>query len=362
MSNPFRKADALRRFFAILVIIAFSFSFCPTAMAQGDFDFSDDSGDVDAGSNDFDFADDTPAPLQLEKTFVMPNNGKPVNLVLFDPIDGTPQKTLDQLTESTVELLKDEKYAMYDSVEGIPVKEKLAAMGDDRFDCLNDPVCITDMGREIGAANIIIGTISTEGQERPQITLDLYEVSSSTKKNSIFFETQNRLRKQEQDISGALIRLFNIDTGDIDSLLTKKQVEESAPLPLGQLISGIVVGVVALGAIGTGVYFGVTAKNIDSDVGDAIEFNRVKKENDADYKEVSSAGKTQVAVKDDYDKASKYAMIANIMYASGAVLAVVSVILFLVRSDKEDDIFANELYVSPSVGNDGGGVVAGFSF
>ncbi|MBQ9395313.1 MAG: hypothetical protein IJU23_07320 [Proteobacteria bacterium] len=362
MSNPFRKADALRRFFAILVIITFSFSFCPAAMAQGDFDFSDDSGD-DVGGNDFDFADDTPpTPLQLDKKFVMPNNGKPVNLVLFDPVDGTPQRTLDQLTEATVDLLKDEKYAQYDSVEGIPIEEKLAAMGDDRFDCLNDPVCITDMGREIGAANIIIGTISTEGQERPQVTLDLYEVSTSSKKNSIFFETQNRLRKQEQDISGALIRLFNIDTGDIDSLLTKRQVEESAPLPLGQLISGIVVGVVALGAIGTGIYFGVTAKKIDSDVGDAIEFNRVRKENAEDFNAVKSEGKTQVSVKDDYDKASKYAMIANIMYASGAVLAVVSVILFLVRSDKNDDIFANDLYISPSIGQDGAGVVTGFSF
>ena len=72
--------------------------------------------------------------------------------------------------------------------------------------------------------------------------------------------------------------------------------------------------------------------------------------------------KTQRATKKDYDKASDYAMIANILYASGAVLAVVSAILFLVRSDKDEDIFANELYISPTVDSEGGGVVAGFTF
>ncbi len=361
MSNPFRKADALRRFFALIVIVAFSFSFCPVAMAQGDFDFSDDES---LGGDDFNFEEEAPAPLELEKKFVMPNNGKPVNLVIFEPVDGTPEKTLDQLTESTVELLKDEKYAQYDSVEGIPVKEKLGAMNaEDRMVCVDDAECLSNIGREIGAANIIVGRIYTENRDRPQITFDLIEMSSSSNKNSIFFDTQNRLRKQEQDISGALLRLFNIDTGSIDSLITQKKVEESAPLPLGQLISGIIVGVVALGAIGTGIYFGVTAKKLDSDVGDAIELNRVSADSTSgDFTILKNQGKLQNDVKSDHDKASDYAMIANIMYASGAVLAVVSVILFLVRSDKDEDIFANDLYLSPSVGTDGGGVVAGFTF
>ena len=93
MSNPFRKTSALKRLLSILVLVAFSFTFSPVAMAQGDFDFSDDAG------GDFDFSDDTPSkPLDLEKKFVMPNNGKPVNLVFFEPVDGTPQKTLDRLT------------------------------------------------------------------------------------------------------------------------------------------------------------------------------------------------------------------------------------------------------------------------
>ena len=83
MSNPFRKTSALKRLLSILVLVAFSFTFSPVAMAQGDFDFSDDAG------GDFDFSDDTPSkPLDLEKKFVMPNNGKPVNLVFFEPVDG----------------------------------------------------------------------------------------------------------------------------------------------------------------------------------------------------------------------------------------------------------------------------------
>ena len=361
MSNPFRKASALKRLLSILVLVAFTFSFSPVAMAQGDFDFSDEGDASATPAEDFNFEDDTPAPLELDKKFVMPNNGKPVNLVIFVPVDGTPQKTLDQLTEATVEMLKDEKYSQYDSVEGIPVSEKLAAMSEEeRIVCVDDAACISDIGRGIGASNIIVGRIYTEGRDRPQITFDLIEVSTSTNKNSIFFDTQSRLRKQEQDISGALMRLFNIDTGSIDSLITHNTVEEKAPLPLGQLISGIIVGVVALGAISTGIYFGVTAKKMDEDVKKAMDANRDAKETKSGFNALS--GKHQRDVKKDHDKASDYAMIANIMYASGAVLAVVSVILFLVRSDKDEDIFANDLYVSPAIGDNGGGVVAGFSF
>lgn len=359
MSNPFRKASALKRLFSLLVIVTFTLSFTPIASAQGDFDFSDDTGsEGEVSSDDFNFSEETPEPLNLEKSFTMPNNGKPVNLVIFEPVDGTPQKTLDQLTEATVEQLKDEKYAQYDSVEGVPVIEKLSKMSEDeRITCVDDPTCIANIGREIGAANVLIGRIYTENRDKPQITFDLIEVSTSSNKNSIYFDTQNRLRKQEQDISGALIRLFNIDTGSIDSLITQRQVEESAPLPLGQLIGGIVVGVVALGAIGTGIYFGLTAKDLDGQVKDIMKANENK---DASFAELS--GKHQRDAKKKADDASKDAMLANIFYASGAVLAVVSVILFLVRSDKDEDIFANDLYVSPALGDNGGGVVAGFSF
>ncbi|MBO4351627.1 MAG: hypothetical protein J6A01_11880 [Proteobacteria bacterium] len=371
MSNPFRKASVLKRLFSLLVLVTFSFSFSPVAMAQGDFDFSDGDDSGAASSDDFNFDDAPPAPLELEKKFVMPNNGKPVNLVIFVPVDGTPEKTLEQLTESTVEMLKDEKYSQYDSVEGIPINEKLAAMSeDDRLTCSDDPSCLANMGREIGASNIIVGRIYTENRDRPQITFDLIEVSTAVNKNSIFFDTQNRLRKQEQDISGALMRLFNIDTGSIDSLITQREVEESAPLPLGQLIGGIIVGVVALGAIGTGIYFGVEAKNLDDKVKKAIDANKAVSAmtlnagaEGGNSASTYNALTHQKAAKDDYDKASDYAMLANILYASGAVLAVVSVILFLVRPERDDeDIFANDLYISPSVGDNGGGVVAGFTF
>ena len=61
MSNPFRKTSALKRLLSILVLVAFSFTFSPVAMAQGDFDFSDDAG------GDFDFSDDTFEATRLRK-------------------------------------------------------------------------------------------------------------------------------------------------------------------------------------------------------------------------------------------------------------------------------------------------------
>ena len=355
MASTLFKAGFFKRLLSLLVLVTFNLTLSPVAMAQGAFDFTDDSAD------DFNFSDDTPQqPLNLGKTFEMPNNGKPVNLVIFTPVDDTPETTLEQLTESTVDQLKAEAYAQYDSVEGIPITEKLNAMSaDERMNCVEEPACLAGMGRDIGAANIVVGRIYTTGRDQPQISFDLIEVSTAVNKNSIFFDTQSRRRKQEQDIGGALLRLFNIDTGNISDILVAKPAEESASIPTAQLVSGIVVAVVAAGAIGAGIYFGLEAKDNDDKLKKVIDANRsavgqgnfdtLKHQNDAkDYK----------------DKAEQNAMIANILYATGAVAAVVSVILFLVRSDKDEDLFATheDLYVSPAVTNDGGGVVAGFSF
>lgn len=375
MSNPFHKSSRIKCLLSMLMLVAFSFSFTPLASAQGAFDFSDgdDDGFSMGDDDDFNFADDTPqTPLDLSEHFVMPNNGKPVNLVIFEPVDGTPQKTLDSLTEATVDALKDEKYADYDSVKGIPVLQKLSEMSpEDRMMCIDDAECMSNIGAEIGAANIVIGRIYTEGRDRPSVTLDLIDVQNRVNKNSIYFDTQQRLRKQEQDIAGALIRLFNIDTGSLDSLLGQRVVEETNPLPTAQLVSGIVVGVVALAAVGTGIYFGLEAKNYEGKAKDAVTANEDKgialtnvAKDTSLYDDLESQGYTQRQAKDNLDKAQNYAMIANILYATGAVAAVVSVILFLVRSDKDEDLFANhDVYVSPAVGADGnGGVVAGFSF
>ena len=358
MASTFRKAAFFKRLLSLLVLVTFSASFSPLAMAQGAFDFTDD----DVSSESFDFSDDTPQqPLDLGKKFEMPNNGKPVNLVIFTPVDDTPPATLEQLTEATVEKLHGEAYSQYDSVEGIPITEKLSAMSaDERLSCVEEPSCLAGMGRDIGAANIVVGRIYTTGREQPQISFDLIEVSTGVNKNSIFFDTQTRKRKQEQDIGGALLRLFNIDTGSISDILTAKPVEESAPLPTAQLVSGIVVAVVAVGAIGTGIYFGLSAKDNDDKVKKAIDANRNATGNTNQYDGLTH----QKKAKDYKDQAEQDAMIANILYATGAVAAVVSVILFLVRSDKDEDLFATheDLYVSPAVTSEGGGVVAGFSF
>lgn len=373
MSNPFHKSSRIKSLLSMLMLVAFSFSFTPIASAQGAFDFADDEGDdFSMGGDDFDFADEPQAPLDLGEHFVMPNNGKPVNLVIFEPVDSTPQKTLDNLTDATVDALKDEKYAEYDSVKGIPVLQKLSEMSsDDRMMCIDDAECMSNIGAEIGAANIVIGRIYTDGRERPYVTLDLIDVNNRVNKNSIYFDTQQRLRKQEQDIAGALIRLFNIDTGSIDSLLGQRVVEETNPLPTAQLVSGIVVGVVALAAVGTGIYFGLQASDYESKAKDAVAENEKidmavtnSGKDPKVYDDLKAAGYTQRQAKDNLDKAKDYAMLANILYASGAVAAVVSVILFLVRSDKDEDLFAgHDVYVSPAVGANGnGGVVAGFSF
>lgn len=359
MSNPFHRTSRLKPILAMFVLLAFTFSFSPLALAQGAFDFTDEDDETE---DFFDFVDDTPAPLSLEDAFVMPSGDKPINFVFFEPVDATAQKTLDNLTDAMIEHLKDERYVDSDTVKAVPVLEKLDAMSaDERSICINDAACLANLGQELGVTNIVMGRIYTEYRERPQVTLDLIEVATATNKNSIYFDTQARLRRQEQDIGGALLRLFNIDTGSIDSLLGPAVVEESAPLPLGQMIGGIVVGVVGLTAIGVGIYFGLEANKYDDKVKDAIKANAALTDqaSEGNYGTVDS----QRQAKDNYDKASNYAMIANILYASGAVASVVSVILFLIRSEKDDDLFSdNEFYLSPALQQDGAGIAAGFSF
>jgi len=358
MSNPFHKASLIKHLLSILVLVTFSLSFAPLGFAQGAFDFTDDDGGDDGG---FDFVDTPPAPLNLNEVFVMPTSGKPVVLVFFEPVDGTPQRTLDNLTEAAIDQIKrfdeykkDNPGVEFDAVKAIPVLERLGRMSaDERFMCLDDADCVAGMGREIGVAYIVVGSIRTENVQSPPVELHLFEVATATKKNSHFFSTEARTRKQQQDMGGAILRLFNIKLPDFEP--TPVADVESAPLPLGQMIGGIVVGVVGLAAVGTGIYFGLEAKKYDQKVKDAIRDNE-----DGEYGSVDN----QLTAKANHDKAKDYAMIANILYATGAVAAVVSVILFLVRSDKDDDFFAqHKLYIAPSADqNGGGGVVAGFSF
>ena len=369
MSNPFRFSVSLKKLFSILVLAAFCTTFAPVAaFAQGDFDFSDDSGDDfnfsdDDNSNEFDFGDDTPAPRPAEPSFVMPDGSKPINFVFFEPVDGTPQKTLDALSEALVKHLGKDDFAEYDSVVAVPILEKLKTMDDSsRFDCTsgeNYATCLSDIVCELGVndGNIVVGRIYTETDTQPKISLELIQIATNTSVEFTEFETQQRLKKQEKDLEPAVYSLFHKSLGDIKDVLGSGVVEEKAELPLGQMIGGIVVGVAALGAIGTGIYFGLSANDYQDQVAAAIAANK-------EATGPSDSLLTQVATHDLQTKGEDQAMLANILYASGAVLAVVSVILFLVRSESSDELFAGsqDLFFSPTFLEEGAGVSAGFTF
>lgn len=355
MSNPLRMHDGLKRAMTTLALAFFCTSFVPMSFAQ-DFDFSD----TDSSTEDtFNFTEETPADKPKEPEFVMPNNGKPVNLVFFEPVDATEQKTLDALTDAVIEHMAGELFDDSDTVKAVPILTKLNAMdANARFECVNGetPKCLTDMAKEYNAANIIVGRIYNDDPARPRITLDLIEVATNSNKNFVQFETQPRLRKQEKDLGSALANLFNKEMPAIDTLLGSGVVEESNPLPLGQMISGIVIGVVALAAVGVGIKYGLDAKNYDKKITDAIKENK-------NSSAVFGAVDSQLKAKKYSDDADKASMIANVLYASGAVLAVVSVILFLVRPEQNEDLYGtSDLYLSPGFSKDGGGMVAGFKF
>ncbi|MFA5623495.1 MAG: hypothetical protein WC966_00345 [Bradymonadales bacterium] len=353
MSNPFGMRDGFKRALSVMALTFFCTSFVPLTVAQ-DFDFSDSDA-----SDTFNFTEDSELEAPTKPEFTMPNNGKPVSMVFFEPVGDTEQKHLDSLSDAIVDHMSKELFDDMDAVVALPIIDNLNAMDSNtRFDCVNGdtPSCLTDMAKEYNADYIIVGRFYNDEPSRPRITLDLIEVKTNSNKNFVQFDTQPRLRRQEKDLGSALANLFNKEMPAIDTLLGSGRVEESNPLPLGQMISGIIIGVAALGAIGVGVKFGLDAKKNDDKVKKAIKENKAS---GATFGSVSS----QLDAKKYSDDAEKAAMIANVMYASGAVLAVVSVILFLIRPEQNEDIYgAKDLYISPVFTEDGGGIGAGFRF
>ncbi len=365
MLSPFAAKSPLRSILTIFVLLAFCLSFVPPALAQ-DFDFTDDGTSEEGSSDDdtsFDFTDGTSPEdnKPVEPDFQMPDGSKPIIVAFFEPGDSTPKRRTDALAEAVVKHLGD--FEEYDSVIAVPILRKLEAMSEDeRFDCAggSNPACIADMGKEINAKYVIIGRIQTEGVTIPHIYLELIDTATGTVTKITDFDTQPRLRSQEKDLKPAVYSLFNKKVADIDEILKGTRVQADNGLPLGQLVSGIVIGVLALGSIGAGIYFGLDAKDKDDQVKKAIDDNRKAKLADVNYDGL----KHQKKVKKIKDEAQQSAMIANILYAGGAVLGVVSLVLFLVRSDADEDLFASQpdLYVTPAISEEGGGVIAGFRF
>lgn len=327
-----------------------------SAMAQGDFDFTEpeggddaggDTGGGDAGGGDgFDFTE--PGGGDAGVTVQMPDGSKPIVVAWFDPADATDPRVLSRLTDALIEHLGE--FEDLDAVNGLIIKQDLDRLDEEaRSNCIYDPVCLAEMGKALKVQHIIVGRIFTEGEERPRIALELIDVETGALANVIEFDAAATVQGQARELRPAAYKLFGRQIPVEGAGLTVEKVDKPW-ISTGQLVAAISTGVVGVALIGTGAAFGVMA----SDGADEIEAAKGKPD-----------GMTQREAKTKLDEANSNATIANVMYGIGGVALATTVVLLLVRPGEEisDETTGSvDFYLNPSIGAEGGGVVGGFTF
>jgi hypothetical protein len=352
----------------------------------------------------FDFGDGgtttTPAATPVELPPITPPPAlapgeKPTVLTIFYPVDNTSEKILEVLNDTLVEHIEN---LDVQEVEDGPITRPLTAINgvammlqmesldaSTREGCINDPVCIARFSGDFGAHKVVIGRIYTEGRDRPEISLQVFDMTTQAIDNVFSFESNKNLKRQQKELKPALYKLFKLrppkvkttQLGSTCNLDTECQDpfkenlvcggEEGAPricvippkalFTTGQIIGATSAGVIGLGFIGTGVVFGLGATDLETQVKDGIKANTI----------------TQVDAKDKLDSANTKATIANVFYGLGALSLVGAVVVLLLPNDEEeqslrkddapsDEEGSTQIYFMPSFGPDGGGLMGGIRF
>jgi hypothetical protein len=349
----------------------------------------------------FDFGDSgspaaTPAPVELPPITPPPPlapGEKPTVLTIFYPVDNTSEKILEVLNDTIVEHIET---LDVQEVEGGPVTRPLTAINGvammlqmDALDeatregCINDPICISRFSGEFGAHKVVIGRIYTEGRDRPEISLQAFDMTTQAIDNVFTFESNKNLKRQQRELKPALYKLFKLRPPKVkttqigsecstdfecqdpfkENLVCNKEpdspqicvIPPKALFTTGQIIGATTAGVLGLGFIGTGVVFGLGATDLETQVKDGIKTNSI----------------TQVDAKDKLDSAGTKATIANVFYGLGALSLVGAVVVLLLPNDEDDPVLRREpsdsdsstqFFFQPALGPDGGGLMGGIRF
>ena len=275
---------------------------------------------------------------------------------------------------------------IFGALDGTAVLSLLQAEEDGGSGCVSDPTCITNMAKDFGAKKVVIGNIYTEGNDRPKISLLVYDVDSGAIDNVFEFESSSKNpKRQQKELWPAIHKALDIPlpeaktakpgdlcesqddcnrpAGDLrcaavpdDTGATQEMcvVYEKPFLTTTQLIAVISVGAAGLIFIGAGAGLGIAASDLDTEVSDGI-------------KNISI---TQVDAQKKLDDAASKALIANIMYGLGGAAIATSIVLLFIRPGEETEAAGArgdgsadlDFYFEPQVGAESAGFIGGFRF
>ncbi len=361
----------LCRVLAAPVVVAFLYAtLAPAVVAAQGFEFDDDEVDDfgepmdfgDEGWEDDDWGDSV--DFETEDGWDDTDDGwgtvdEEVVVEVPDTITGliVPSASFDA---ALADQLTDQLMAELATIDGNVVvgneglRQEFEIMGAElATECAFDPVCLGRYGRQLGLGRVVVGRVESTVTGWAT-TVDLFDTESSSIVNYRYFETEPRLLAVQEALPGQLPALFGIraerNTGNAGPT-----GPSTAQVALAWTSAGL-----AVGAIATGVVFGLAARSTESDLQDCNLID------DFDGEPVCDL--TQREAQPLIDDAKSDARLSNILIGSGLFLGVLSVVLFTVTPggdiDEDADLAQRrrDWRLSPSASREGFGLTGTWNF
>lgn len=258
----------------------------------------------------------------------------------------------DQLTATLIQELGTIEGNEVVSNEGL--RQEFEIMGGElATECAFDPVCLGRYGRELGLGRVVVGRVEST-LTGWATTIDLFETETSSIINYRYFETEGRLLAVQEALPAQLPALFgiraerNTGSGGPDGPST-------AQVAMAWTTAGL-----AVGAIATGVVFGLSARSTESDLQDCTLVD--------DFEGEPVCQRTQVESQPLISDAKSDARLSNILIGGGLFLGVLSVVLFTVTPGGDIDEDAELVQrrrnwrLAPAASRDGFGLSGSWNF
>lgn len=299
------------------------------------FVFDDDDGfvfdDDDFGfdDDDFDFSDGDGLDLTQEEGIVLPpmDDGGAYDLLAPATVTAmvVPRGPVDP---EIVEALSDALFAELDTLEHLStrsndeLREEFEVMGSElAFECAFDSVCLGGYGRRLGYDQIAMGRIEIDEETEEWVfTINLVGSEQSSVLSFRTIRTAPDIEAVQETLPRQIRALYGIRM----ERRTAGQAVSSGRWQRGVAFGALGGAVVALGV---GAYFGVKASSIEDDV-------RATEEVDG----VTIYSMDQRTARSEIDRGQQMATNANMFFAIGGGLALVSAVFFIVTPGADIDI------------------------
>lgn len=317
-------------------------------------DFVFDEDDFSFDEDDFSFDEPEPTPPPAPTVTTPPPSAERRVTALVVPSGPLQPQAAEALTAEILEILPSLEGRSLQVRSNQGLRDEFEIMGSElAFECAFDPVCLGRYGRELGLDEILVGRAHVAASGQWEVTINRVQTSNNAIISYRFFSTDSRVNAVSDALPNQIRVLYGLRPE------RTRDVEESSGR-WQRTVAWSTLGASAV-ALGLGTYFGLQASSLDDDLmstprlpgGDGeLVYQRSQRDAQADI-----------------DKARSQAALANVMFATGAGLAAVSTVFFLVRPGSDIDFDADlvqapggRIGVSPSAGRGGMGVSGRFRF